>query len=71
VSDTNLSNEFGFVLQAGIDIPVSDKGFAVSFDAKRYFVDTTARWYAGNTLAIETRHELDPWVLSAGLAYRF
>lgn len=71
VTDTNLSNEFGFVLQAGIDIPVSKKGLAVSFDAKRYFVDTTARWFAGNTLAIETRHKLDPWVLSAGLAYRF
>jgi outer membrane protein len=71
VTDTDLSDEFGFVLQAGFDIPVGDSGFGVSFDAKKYFVDTTARWYAGNTLAIETEHKLDPWVLSAGVAYRF
>ncbi|MFZ9396581.1 MAG: OmpW/AlkL family protein [Erythrobacter sp.] len=71
ITDTDLSDEFGFVLQAGIDIPVSDKGLGISLDAKRYFVDTTARWYAGNTLVIETEHKLDPWVLSAGVSYRF
>lgn len=71
VTRTTLSNEFGAVLQAGADIPLGDKGFGLSFDAKRYFVGTTARWYAGNTLAIQTHHKLDPWVLSAGLSYRF
>jgi len=71
VTDTDLSDEFGFVLQGGFDIPIGDSGFGISFDAKKYFVDTTARWYAGNTLAIETDHKLDPWVLSAGVAYRF
>lgn len=71
VTDTDLSDEFGFVLQAGMDIPVGDKGFGLTLDAKKYFVGTTARWYAGNTLAIETEHDLDPWVLSAGVSYRF
>ena len=70
-TDTDLSNEFGFVLQGGIDIPLGDSGYGVTLDAKRYFVDTTARWYAGDVLAIETEHKLDPWVLSVGLAYRF
>lgn len=70
-TDTDLSNEFGFVLQGGLDIPLGDSGYGVTLDAKRYFVDTTARWYAGDVLAIETEHKLDPWVLSAGLAYRF
>ena len=71
VTETTLSDEFGFVLQAGIDVPINDSGLGFTIDAKRYFVDTTARWYAGNTLAIETEHKLDPWVLSAGFAYRF
>lgn len=71
VTDTDLSDEFGFVLQGGVDIPLGAKGFGLSFDAKKYFVGTTARWYAGNTLAIETEHDLDPWVLSAGVSYRF
>ncbi|MFM7402693.1 MAG: OmpW/AlkL family protein [Erythrobacter sp.] len=71
VTETNLSNELGLALQAGIDVPLGDKGFGLSLDVKRYFVDTTARWFVGNTLAIETEHELDPWVISAGIAYRF
>jgi outer membrane protein len=71
VTDTDLSDEFGFALQAGIDVPLGDDGFGLTFDAKRYFIDTTARWFVGNTLAIETEHKLDPWVLSAGVSYRF
>ncbi|MBT8389327.1 MAG: outer membrane beta-barrel protein [Altererythrobacter sp.] len=71
VTDTDLSDEFGFVLQAGLDVPINDNGFGLTVDAKRYFVDTTARWYAGDVLAIETEHKLDPWVLSAGVSYRF
>lgn len=71
VTDTDLSDEFGFALQAGIDVPLGDNGLGLTFDAKRYFIDTTARWYVGNTLAIETEHKLDPWVLSAGVSYRF
>ena len=71
VTRTDLSDEFGGALQAGVDVPVGDKGLGLSVDVKRYFIDTTARWYVGNTLAIETEHKLDPWLISAGLGYRF
>jgi outer membrane protein len=71
VTETNLSNELGLALQAGFDVPMGDSGFGFSVDVKRYFIDTTARWFVGNTLAIETEHKLDPWVISAGVAYRF
>jgi len=71
VTETNLSDEFGVALQAGFDVPVNDTGLGISVDVKRYFIDTTARWFVGNTLAIETEHKLDPWVISAGLSYRF
>ena len=71
VTETNLSNELGFALQAGFDLPVNDKGLGLSVDVKRYFISTTAQWFAGRTLAIETEHKLDPWVISAGISYRF
>ncbi|MFL0669998.1 MAG: OmpW/AlkL family protein [Erythrobacter sp.] len=71
VTSTKLSNELGLALQAGVDVPLNDKGFALTLDAKRYFIGTTASWFVGNTRVIETEHKLDPWVLSAGLAYRF
>lgn len=71
VTKTTLSDELGFAVQTGVDVALNDRGLGVTLDAKRYFVDTTARWYAGPTLAIETKHKLDQWVLSAGLAWRF
>ncbi|MEL7447513.1 MAG: OmpW family outer membrane protein, partial [Pseudomonadota bacterium] len=72
VTDTDLSDEFGFALQAGFDLELGDGGFGLAVDAKRYFVDTTARWFDGTgTLVIETEHKLDPWVVSGGVTYRF
>lgn len=43
----------------------------ISLDAKRYFMKPTAKFYAGSTLALETRHKLDPWVVSGGVYFRF
>lgn len=66
-----MGDKLGAALQAGIDIPVNDKGLALSIDAKRYFLRPTATWYAGSTEVLKTRHRLDPWVISAGVAFRF
>jgi outer membrane protein len=70
-TNVNLSNEWGLVLQTGFDVPLNDTGLGLTVDAKRYFVDTTATFRAGNAVALRTEHELDPWVVSAGLSYRF
>lgn len=70
-TSVNLSNEFGLVVQGGIDVPLNDNGLGLTVDAKRYFVDTTASFRAGNTVALRTEHSLDPWVISAGISYRF
>ncbi|MEO1220445.1 MAG: OmpW family outer membrane protein [Pseudomonadota bacterium] len=32
---------------------------------------TTASWFVGDTVVISNDHDLDPWVLSAGVSYRF
>ena len=70
-TDVDLSDEFGFLLQGGVDIALNDRGLGLSLDAKRYFVGTTATFSAGQTVALQSDHDLDPWVVSAGLAYRF
>jgi outer membrane protein len=69
--DFKMSDELGLALQAGVDVPLNANGLALSFDAKRYFIGTTARWYANGVKVIETEHQLDPWVLSAGLGLKF
>ena len=71
VTSVRTSDSFGGALQAGLDLPLGKSGFALSLDAKRYWVKTTADFYAGSTLALSTQHNVDPWVLSTGIAYRF
>ncbi len=66
-----MGDKLGVALQAGIDIPLGGKGLALSIDAKRYFLRPTATWYAGGTEVLKTRHKLDPWVISTGVAFRF
>lgn len=67
-----VDHKFGAAVQAGVDIAVNDSGLGVSLDAKRYFVRPLAHFHtAGGVEALATRHKLDPWVLSAGLSYRF
>jgi outer membrane protein len=66
-----LDDAFGVALQAGVDVPVNDSGMVVSLDAKKYFVSTDAHWYVNGAEVINTKHKLDPWVLSAGVGFRF
>jgi outer membrane protein len=70
-TEVDLSDEFGFVLQAGVDIALNDRGLGLSLDAKRYFIDTTATFNAGSATALRTEHQLDPFVVSGGLTFRF
>ncbi|MFC0683608.1 OmpW/AlkL family protein [Novosphingobium clariflavum] len=71
VDKVKMSNKVGFALQGGVDIAINDKGLGLSLDAKKYWVKPTASFYDDGTLALRTRHDLDPWVLSAGVSYRF
>jgi len=67
-----LNDSLGFALQAGVDIPINNSGMSISLDAKRYFLNVDAKWYdASGVKMLETKHNLDPWVLSAGLGWRF
>lgn len=71
IDKVKMSNSLGVALQGGVDIALGDKGFGLSLDAKKYFMKPTAKFYDGGALALETKHKLDPWVLSAGVTYRF
>ncbi|MGN6357322.1 MAG: OmpW/AlkL family protein [Novosphingobium sp.] len=68
----HLDNRAGVALQAGLDIPVNDRGMGVSLDAKKYFIGTKAHFSnAAGTEVLTTEHKLDPWVVSGGLYLRF
>lgn len=67
-----MNDHFGVALQAGVDVPLNDSGMSFSVDAKRYFLSTSAHWFnAGGTEVLATRHRINPWVISAGVGFRF
>ena len=69
-TDVKLSSNVGVAVQGGVDIAMGE-GMGLSLDAKKYWVNTTAKFYAGSAVALETKHKLDPWVVSGGIYFRF
>ena len=63
----NLDDAFGFVLQAGIDVEIGG-GWYLNADVKKSFIDTDASWKA---TGVKADVDLDPWIISANVGYRF
>ena len=61
------SDEWGFALQAGLDYAIDDR-WSVNFDIKKIWLNLDARVGAARTPASV---DLDPWVIGAGVGYRF
>ncbi|WP_312161683.1 OmpW family outer membrane protein [Phenylobacterium sp.] len=63
----DVDDGFGYALQAGVDVAVSGP-WSANLDIKKVFFETDASINGG---ALKTKVKLDPWVVSAGLGYRF
>lgn len=63
------SDEFGFALNAGVDIPVNDTWF-VNADIKKLFLETDVRVNAGG-LTVISDVTIDPWIIGVGVGRRF
>jgi len=65
----DIDDAFGFALQAGLDVSIGD-GWYVNADVKKVWINTDATWQtaAGPVVADV---DLDPWIISAGVGYRF
>lgn len=62
-----LDDGFGAALQAGVDIATTDR-WAINLDAKKVFFETDA---VDRTKGVKSKVTMNPWVLSAGIGYRF
>ncbi|MCF8495560.1 MAG: outer membrane beta-barrel protein [Alphaproteobacteria bacterium] len=67
VTQLEADGSFGWALQAGADYWINDN-WGLNFDVKKIYVDVDA---SINNGAITGNVELDPWVVGAGIAYRF
>jgi outer membrane protein len=63
----SFSNNAGFALQAGVDIPVGDGPYFLNFDVKKLFLSTTVK-AAGSV--IRASADLNPWIIGAGVGIR-
>lgn len=66
-TDLNVDNAFGLALQGGFDYWLNDK-WGINFDVKKIYMNVDASLNDG---AIETDIDLDPWVVGAGVSYKF
>lgn len=69
VTDLDIDNAWGTALQAGADVRVSGP-WSLFIDAKKLFIDTNASGLLGGA-PITADAEVDPWILSAGVGFRF
>lgn len=63
-------DSMGPALQAGLDIYVTDN-WLINIDAKKVFIDTTAHVTTAPTTTIIGDVKINPWILGAGVGYRF
>ncbi|MGM0454403.1 MAG: OmpW/AlkL family protein, partial [Thermodesulfobacteriota bacterium] len=69
VNDTDYDNSFGYALQVGADIGLTEK-FFLNFDLKKLYLETDADVKALGT-TVSTDVDIDPWLVGAGIGYRF
>lgn len=62
-----VDDGFGYALQAGVDVALQGK-LSANLDVKKVFFETDASVNGG---AMKSEVTLDPWVISAGIGYRF
>lgn len=65
--DLNVDNGFGLALQAGTDIWINEN-WGLNLDVKKIFLDVDASLNNG---AIKADVDLDPWLIGAGVSFRF
>ncbi|MBP7905891.1 MAG: OmpW family protein, partial [Alphaproteobacteria bacterium] len=66
-TDLNVDNGFGYGLQAGADFWVNEH-WGVNLDVKKLWLDVDASLNNG---AIQADVDMDPWIVGAGVSYRF
>ncbi|MFD2238223.1 OmpW/AlkL family protein [Aureimonas populi] len=68
-SALDIDNTFGWALQAGFDYML-DEHWGINFDVKKLFLRPDWTVVAGDT-QLQGETKLDPWLIGAGVTYRF
>ncbi len=69
-SSVDIDDAFGFALQAGTDISLGE-GWYLNADVKKVFMNTDVTWNNTALGTVKADVNIDPWIISAGVGYRF
>lgn len=69
----DIDDAWGFALQGGVDVSLGD-GWYLNADVKKVFLNTDVTWnnvggVPGSNIKADV--DIDPWIISAGVGYRF
>jgi outer membrane protein len=67
----DVDNDFGWALQAGFDYML-DEHWGLNFDVKKIFLET--KWSVDESpvgAPLSGKAKIDPWLIGAGVTYRF
>lgn len=60
----------GFALQVGFDYMIT-KNWGINFDVKKLFLRTEAKGNLAGGVPVKAKINLDPWLIGAGVTYKF
>lgn len=66
----NVENQFGFALQAGFDYML-DQHWGINVDVKKIWLQPNATAVIGYAVPVKADVNIDPWLIGAGITYRF
>jgi outer membrane protein len=70
VTNLSINNTVGGAFQVGFDY-MFDKHWGVNFDVKKYLLRPTYNATVNNTIPVTGTAAIDPWIIGAGVTYRF
>ncbi|MDA9482255.1 membrane protein [Bradyrhizobium sp. CCBAU 11445] len=70
VTDLRISNQFGAAVQFGFDYML-DRNWGLNFDVKKLWLRPEYSATVNNSIPVTGRANIDPWLVSGGVTYKF
>ncbi|SFJ62797.1 outer membrane protein [Bradyrhizobium sp. Gha] len=70
VTDLHIRNQFGAAIQFGFDYML-DRHWGLNFDVKKLWLRPEYFATVNNAVAVSGHANIDPWLVSGGVAYKF
>ncbi|WP_271611031.1 OmpW/AlkL family protein [Bradyrhizobium sp. CCBAU 21360] len=70
VTDLCISNQFGAAVQFGFDYML-DRNWGLNFDVKKLWLRPEYSATVNNSIPVTGRANIDPWLVSGGVTYKF